>query len=84
MTAQTRAASVQVVNVRDELLSLTVRMGEEYSEFPAGSVMRCVARSIRQAHRAGVPRETLPAEAERRARQVLDGRTPLAQRTQAS
>lgn len=66
------------VPVDDALVTLTVRLTEEYPALAAGSVMRCVARAALRARLAGVPRDLLPAEAERTARSNLDGRVPVA------
>jgi hypothetical protein len=43
------------IAVDDDLFVLTIRLTEEYPEIPAGSVMRCVARVLRQARLAGRP-----------------------------
>lgn len=57
--------------VRDELMSLTLRMVDAYPEYPAGSVMRCVARAVRRAWMVGTPHEQIPARAEHAARRAL-------------
>ena len=57
-------------------MSLTLRLVGEYPEYPAGSVMRCVARAVRRALTVGTPREQVPARAEHAARQALAGRNP--------
>lgn len=69
--AYTRPDSRDSIEVHGELMSLTVRMVGEYPQFPAGSVMRCVARAVRHAMVSGVPFDHIPADAERAARRVL-------------
>jgi len=49
MSAPAGSTAAYTVEVHDELMSLTLRMVGEYPEFPAGSVMRCVARAVRHA-----------------------------------
>lgn len=66
--------SAYAIEVHGELMSLTVRMVGEYPQFPAGSVMRCVARAVRHALVAGVAPDQIPVDAERAARRVLAGR----------
>jgi hypothetical protein len=75
MSTLARPEGAYVVGIQDELMSLTIRLVEEYPEMPAGSVMRCVARAVRRAVVAGTPGSHVPAEAERRARHALAGRT---------
>jgi hypothetical protein len=60
--------------VHDALMSLTIRMVREYPQFPAGSVMRCVARAVRRALLAGAPTEQIPTDAEHAVRRALAGR----------
>jgi hypothetical protein len=74
----TRPGARDAVGVRDDLVSLMVRMTDEYPELPAGSVMRCVARAVRRAWMAGVPREQVAEEAERTARIALTERLVVA------
>jgi hypothetical protein len=62
------------VPVHDELMSVTLRLVEEYSELPAGSVMRCVARAVRRALMTSTPPEQIPTWAERTARLALADR----------
>jgi hypothetical protein len=66
------------IAVDDDLFVLTIRLTEEYPEIPAGSVMRCVARVLRQARLAGVPPEMLSAETARTSRLVLTRRSATA------
>lgn len=63
-----------LVDVQEKLMSLTLRMVTEYPDYPAGSVMRCVARAVRRAFMAGTPREQIPARVEHAARRALAGR----------
>jgi hypothetical protein len=58
----------------EELVDLTVRLTMEFPEFPAGSVMRCVARVVWQQRRLGVPDGLLAGLSEELARQVLTER----------
>ena len=62
------------IGVRDELMSLTLRLVGEYPEVPAGSVMRCVARAVRRALRSSTPPGQIPTLAEHDARNALAGR----------
>jgi hypothetical protein len=75
MSALARTEGAYALGIQDELMSLTIRLVEEYPEMPAGSVMRCVARAVRRAVVAGTPGNQVPAEAERTARYALAGRT---------
>jgi len=75
MTAPSRSTTQYAVGVQDELVSLTLRMVDDYPELPAGSVMRCVARAVRLALAAGAAGEEIPAEAERTARHALARRS---------
>lgn len=68
--------TLEIRDIRDELMSLTLRMVGEYSEVSAWSVMRCVARAVRRALMAGTPREQIPVRAEHAARRALAGRPP--------
>jgi hypothetical protein len=54
--------------VHYEVRYLTRRLIEEYPEFPAGSVMRCVARATRRALMARMPHGQLVTRTEHTAR----------------
>ena len=75
MRTRSRTSTVYAIGIQDELMSLTIRLVEEYPEMPAGSVMRCVARAVRRTVVAGTPGDQVPAEAERAARLALERRT---------
>lgn len=51
-----------------DLVAVAERLALEYGEEPTGSVLRCYARAVRDAHRQGTPLEALPGESERLAR----------------
>ncbi|GAB3250976.1 hypothetical protein [Nocardioides dilutus] len=83
MVDASSATKRAVINVHDELMSLTLRMVGEYPEFPAGSVMRCVGRAVRGALLAGTPREQIPAHVESAVRDLLAGRLVAPRRASA-
>ena len=75
MSPRARSTGHHILELHDELMSLTLRMVGEHPEYPPGSVMRCVARAVRRAVMVGTPREQIPSRAERAARRALAGRT---------
>jgi hypothetical protein len=58
----------------EELVDLTVRLTTEFPEYPAGSVMRCVARVVWQQRRLGTPDVLLATRSEVVARRLLTER----------
>ncbi|MGD9959524.1 hypothetical protein [Nocardioides sp.] len=68
------ASHPTAVGVHDELMELTIRLVDEFPDFPAGSVMRCVARAARRALSAGVPGHQVSTQTERTARLALTTR----------
>jgi hypothetical protein len=60
--------------LHDDVRYLTKRLIDEYLEFPAGSVMRCVARAVRRALMARTPPRQLVTRAEHTAREALASR----------
>lgn len=55
----------------EELVDLSVQLAEEFPEFPAGSVMRCVARVVWQQRRLGTGDELLADRSAQEARRLL-------------
>jgi hypothetical protein len=58
----------------EELVDLSVQLAEEFPEFPAGSVMRCVARVVWQQRRLGTRDDLLADRSAEEARRLLADR----------
>lgn len=58
------------------LLDAAAQLVAEFSDVPAGSVLRSFSRSVRLARQAGCPVERLPEAAERLTREALVHRLP--------
>ena len=63
-----------VVDLHRTLLETACELTAEFSELPAGSVMRCFGRSVKLARAQGVSGTALPEAARRIARSSLRGR----------
>lgn len=70
--------AAEVRQVRQALLDGVARLVAEFEDYPAGVVMRCYSRAVREARLMGHPSPDLPEEVERRTRAML-----LARRTPA-
>ncbi len=57
---------------RYQLLNAAEALAAEFSHLPAGTVIRCFARAVREARAAGVPPSILAKEAEQLARVLLE------------
>lgn len=57
-----------------ELIDVAERLVRDFNHIPAGSVLRCVARSARQLRAEGVSADALPSAVEELARRRLDRR----------
>jgi len=55
----------------EDLLEVGQRLTREHPDVPAGSVLRCYARAVRNARMWGCPAEHLPATAEASTRWML-------------
>jgi hypothetical protein len=58
----------------EELVDLTKELTEEFPEFPAGSVMRCVARVVWHERRLGTREDQLADRSAAEARRLLTER----------
>jgi hypothetical protein len=63
-----------VAQTHQDLIDVALRLAREFSHLPAGSVLRCVARSARQLRAKGVGAHALPPAVEELARLRLDRR----------
>jgi hypothetical protein len=61
----------EIRDVNDELLDIAEQLTAEYADIPAGSVLRCLARSVRVARSWGCPAEHLTATSAATTRWVL-------------
>ncbi len=57
---------------RYQLLNAAEALACEFPHLPAGTVIRCFARAVREARAAGVPSSVLAKEAEQLARVLLE------------
>jgi len=71
-------------NARAALADACQRLLADHRSTPAGSVIRCFARSVASARRAGTPPDRLAQNAEARARNLLALRAVPGQRVAAS
>lgn len=60
-----------LLTTRTSLLAATQRLTADYPCYPAGSVIRCFAREVARARRAGTPVSGLADVAEERTRAAL-------------
>ena len=73
-TRSTGATAHGVVDLHRMLLETACELTAEFSEIPAGSVMRCFGRSVKLARAQGATGAALPEAARRLARSSLQDR----------